>query len=434
MIRALLYEQFRPERARLFRELVDLHAHPERLEAVQRARLQALCQHAKSKCSHYREHLSGLSDDLSNWKSVPILTRQDLFREWEGLKSSDHQARHSFENRSGGSTGEPVRFLQDRATHEWKQAVSRLFDHWAGHTQGASRVLLWGSERDLHGGETMRGQFAKFARNEEVLQAFRMTPQDMYGYVDTLNRTKPDLLVGYADALYEFSRFVEAAGVEVRPPGRVISSAGTLFPHMREKIERVMGCELFDRYGSREVGGIASEKEAGRGLHISGSTHFVEIVDEKGDLIEEVGVVGRVIVTYLTNFSMPLIRYDIGDLASWEIIGKVLSNVEGRRVDALRDREGVLVSPLYLVHVLGVTLEEPGIARFQIAQMSPTAFEVRFELRGDSELNLERWKAEVRQKFELVFGEGLEVQFRRVGDWPASGSGKFQYVCGMPLW
>lgn len=431
-MRALLYEQFRPERARLFRELLDLHAHPERLEAVQHARLAALCQHAKSKCSYYREHLSGLGDDLSNWRSVPILTRQDLFREWEGLKSSDHQARHSFENRSGGSTGEPVRFLQDRATHEWKQAVSRLFDHWAGHRQGASRVLLWGSERDLQGGETMRGQLAKFARNEVVLQAFRMSSQDMYGYVDTLNRTKPDLLVGYVDALYEFSRFVEAAGVEVHPPGRIISSAGTLFPQMREKIEQVMGCEVFNRYGSREVGGIASERKAGRGLHVSGSTHFVEIVDEKGDAIEEVGVLGRVLVTYLTNFSMPLIRYDIGDLASWENVGKVLGNVEGRRIDALRDREGTLVSPLYLIHVLGVTIEEPGIARFQIVQKSPTAFEVCFEQRADSELNLKRWKDAVRSKFEVVFGEGLEIKFAVLSDWPLSASGKFHYVCGMP--
>ena len=431
MIRALLYEQFRPERARLFRELVDLHAHPERLEAVQRARLQALCQHAKSKCSHYREHLSGLDDDLSNWKSIPILTRQDLFREWEGLKSSDHQARHHFENRSGGSTGEPVRFLQDRATHEWKQAVSRLFDHWAGHTLGASRVLLWGSERDLQGGETMRAQLARFARNEVVLQAFRMSPHSIYSYVEILNRTKPDLLVGYADALYEFSRFVGEAGVEVHPPGRIISSAGTLFPHMREKIEQVMGCEVFNRYGSREVGGIASEREAGRGLHISNSTHFVELVDQNGDPIEEVGVLGRVLVTYLTNFSMPLVRYDIGDLASWMSVGKVLSNLEGRSVDALRDRDGTLVSPLYLIHVLGVTIEEPGIARFQIVQESPSVFEVRLQRRVGCDLDLTRWKAAVQNKFELVFGEGLEIKFAVLSDWPQSASGKFQYVCGM---
>lgn len=430
-MRALLYEQFRPERARLFRELLDLHAHPQRLEAVQHARLAALCQHAKSKCSYYREHLRGLSDDLSNWKSVPILSRQDLFREWEGLKSSDHQARHSFENRSGGSTGEPVRFLQDRATHEWKQAVSRLFDHWAGHTQGASRVLLWGSERDLQGGETMRAQLAKFARNEVVLQAFRMSPHSIYSYVEILNRTKPDLLVGYADALYEFSRFVGEAGVEVHPPGRIISSAGTLFPHMREKIEQVMGCEVFNRYGSREVGGIASEREAGRGLHISSSTHFVELVDKNGDPIEEVGVLGRVLVTYLTNFSMPLVRYDIGDLASWMSVGKVLSNLEGRSVDALRDRDGTLVSPLYLIHVLGVTIEEPGIARFQIVQESPSAFEVRLQRRVDCDLDLTRWKAAVQNKFELVFGEGLEIKFAVLSDWPQSASGKFQYVCGM---
>jgi len=81
---------------------------------------------------------------------------------------------------------------------------------------------------------------------------------------------------------------------------------------MREKVEEVFGCPVYNRYGSREVGDIAGECKYHQGLHVLPWGSYVEIVDEAGNLVEP-GVEGRILVTCLTNYAMPLIRYDIGD-------------------------------------------------------------------------------------------------------------------------
>src|SRR5690606_36980785 len=81
---------------------------------------------------------------------------------------------------------------------------------------------------------------------------------------------------------------------------------------MRTTIERVFGAPVYDRYGSREVGDIACENGDGCGLVTSPLTHYLEVIDANGRALPP-GTPGELVVTLLTNYSMPLIRYRIGD-------------------------------------------------------------------------------------------------------------------------
>ena len=98
----------------------------------------------------------------------------------------------------------------------------------------------------------------------------------------------------------------------IRPQVAIMTSAGTLHPLMREKIETAFQCKVFNRYGSREVGDIASECEAHAGLHVFPSGNYIEIVDDQGHPVPN-GEEGNILVTNLYNYAMPLIRYYIGD-------------------------------------------------------------------------------------------------------------------------
>ena len=88
-------------------------------------------------------------------------------------------------------------------------------------------------------------------------------------------------------------------------------TAGTLFEPIRQTIESVFQAPVFNRYGSREVGDIACECEAHSGLHVALPTQFVEILRPDGTAAGP-GEIGEIVVTSLTNFAMPLIRYRIG--------------------------------------------------------------------------------------------------------------------------
>lgn len=89
---------------------------------------------------------------------------------------------------------------------------------------------------------------------------------------------------------------------------------------MRKEIEEVFKCNVFNRYGSREVGGIACNCADETDLHLSIWNQYVEILD---DYMQPVGPgkIGKAYVTTLNNKVMPLIRYEIGDIVegvNWE--------------------------------------------------------------------------------------------------------------------
>src|SRR5262249_25791653 len=104
----------------------------------------------------------------------------------------------------------------------------------------------------------------------------------MRTFIHILNVQRPKLIIAYVDSIFELARFAERERLAIRPQSAIITSAGTLTVFMRETIESVFQCKVFDRYGSREVGDIAGECAAHNGLHVFPWGCYVEVVDEEG--------------------------------------------------------------------------------------------------------------------------------------------------------
>src|SRR5262249_33994663 len=108
---------------------------------------------------------------------------------------------------------------------------------------------------------------------------------------------------------------------------------------------------------------------------------YIEIV--KNGMPCEPGELGEVLLTDLHNYGMPLIRYKLGDVASWK--GKdcpcgrglpLLSVVEGRVVGLLTTPGGKIVSGAFIPHLFKdfpviekykVIQEEMGLVRIRLA-------------------------------------------------------------------
>jgi len=170
-----------------------------------------------------------------------------------------------------------------------------------------------GSVADLTGQETLRARLGMWMRNEVWLNSFRMTPDLMRSYVELINRYRPDHIIGYVESVMELARFIERNELAVHSPKTVATAAGSLEPHVRELIQGVFRAEVFDQYGSREVSGMATECERHEGMHVPLQSVLVEVLRRDGTPAEP-GETGRIVVTSLVNYAMPLIRYEIGDL------------------------------------------------------------------------------------------------------------------------
>ena len=200
-----------------------------------------------------------------------------------------------------------------------------------------------------------------------------MTPDRMHEFISILNISKPKLVVSYPEAIYCLAKFAENEGLSIIPQRAIMTAAGKLFPFMRRKIEQVFQCKVFDRYGSREVGDMACEIPGINGLWVAPWGNYLEIVDPEGNRVAD-GIEGDILVTSLTNYAMPLIRYNIGDrgvLSSPARIkdkySQILQEVTGRSMDYFRTQNGAIINPGYFMANL---YYRDWIAQYQIIQKS----------------------------------------------------------------
>lgn len=414
----------------------------EEVEAVQRRRLIRLLQHAFENVPYYRAVLGSAgvvrgdgSVHLERFTEIEPLSRQVVIREGQNLWSRTASPRECHLNASGGSTGEPVRHLQDRVRREYGLAVKALFDEWTGYRVGRRQVRLWGSERDLGvANESLKRRVGRWLRSELWLNAFRMDETRMREYVRRINAFRPYQLLGYANSLYELATFVQREGLDVHAPGAVMSSAGTLFPHMRERIEGVFRAPVFNRYGSREVGDVACECERHRGLHVCTPTHLIEVLGPDGGPVGP-GEVGEVVVTLLTNHAMPLIRYRIGDMAAWAEeecpCGRtwpLLREVAGRVTDVFYRADGGVVLPEAFIHLIGVVVRPRSIRQFQVVQRSYDQVVVRAVVWPEMASSFAEECEKIAWHVRHLMGPECRVEFEVVDELRPTPSGKFRYT------
>lgn len=371
-------------------------------------------------------------DPLKALSLIPVLGKNDLRS--HATEILVEMSRGTFVNRSGGSTGQPVEVYQDRKFQASSLATTLLMYEWAGKRIGDSHALLWGAERDLvKGGLGFKQHLADFIGNRITLNAFRLSPERMRHYARRLNAFAPVCLEGYAESLFEFARFLEREALTVRPPRMIVSSAGTLYPQMRGKIQQIFNAEVFDRYGSREVGNMAAECERHEGLHIFGETTVVEVVDAAGQPVAP-GTEGDVLVTCLTNYTMPLIRYRIGDRAVFKAglcsCGRpypLLERIAGRDGASLRSLDGGVVSPEFFIHLIGVMHNDGRVGVFQVVQEALDRVVVRLAPTPGSDLR--HWPARVLIERDIKTAMGTcEVEFRVEETIEPTPTGKHLYT------
>ncbi len=408
---------------------------------LQMERLEQLLMHAYRHVPYYRTVLSDseiVDRDgrvcLARFHQIPLLDKDIIRLSFDDLKSHDLDNRKWYENTSGGSTGEPARFIQDKCYSEMSSAVKMLDDLWSGYSTGERKVILWGSERDLLvGKETPKTVLGRFLRDEIWLNSYRMTNESLCAYAKSINTFKPAQILAYVESIYELSQFVERENLDMYNPKAIMTSAGTLLPYMRKKIEQVFNAPVFNRYGSREVGDIACECNHHRGLHVSAPTHYVEVLKEDGTAADS-GEVGEIVITLLTNYSMPLIRYRIGDMGMWAkepcSCGRgwpLLGEVTGRVTDNFKSEDGTIIYGGYIRQLL---YYRDWIRKYQIIQEDYNLISIQIvasKQKQDLREYYARELGEIAEKIKIAMGD-CRVEYDFVNDITSTQSGKFRYT------
>jgi len=369
---------------------------------------------------------------LSDFQKIPILTKADIRTYGRDLQSYSFNSAELIRKKTSGSTGVSLEIYLDEESRQWKRACALRSDEWTGWRFGEPVAKVWGNPEYRSRG--LRG----FLRNalldrEFYLDTLHLDETSLARFAQLLVKKRPALIFGHAHSIYLFAQYLQSSGHPIHRPKGIITTAMVLHSWQRRTIEKAFECPVTNRYGCEEVSLIASECEKHQGLHVNADSVFVEVLctDENGEMARpaQPGETGAVIVTDLTNRAMPIIRYQVGDVAAFSdricSCGRglpLLEQLEGREADYVVTPAGELISGISLTE--NFALHVPGVVQFQIIQEALRQFRFRIVRSPEfSSESLEQLNALVTRHF----GPEVEYHCEYLEHIPSEASGKYRF-------
>ena len=403
-------------RSKLSKTTELFNAPHETILSYQKERLKRLLRHAYQTTSYYRELLKTDSLDISE---IPPLEKQTIRKQLDNLCSELFPPYQRIENTTGGSTGTPLKFYQDRQYWNHRNLSVYYFDKWAGWDFSEPQLILWGAPLDVDDGN-WKQNLNRFWRNQHWLNGFHLTDSAMHTTFKKMQQWQPKTILAYPSSLYQFSKFISENNLTPQWELKgIISSAEMLHPHYRSLAETVFGTKVYNRYGGREVGLIAMECTEGR-MHINCRDIFLEV-----DSADPYTKPGDLLVTQLNNYTMPFIRYRIGDIGrlSYEMCPcgnqlPVLAELLGRSTATFKTKDGTLIhGGFFTQQFYNLT----GVTQFQLIQVTLEKCILKLVVN-------EQWTTEtgnhIVQKIQDALGADVSVKIEFVDEIPLPKSGK----------
>jgi phenylacetate-CoA ligase len=392
--------------------------------------LRALAAHAVANVPFYRDYLRrcglGSARDITadNYARFPVLRRRDVQERPQDLRAARYPSSHgaASEMFTSGSTGTPMRVMYSNTAQFFAVAMA-LRDHlWHGRQLseklGAIRWFTPESSQTGWGPATN----ATFATGPSAAMD---VSADVDSQLAWLMRERPAYLVTTPSNLSALlARSLEK---QLLPEGlkHVMTYSEALPEGLREALRQGWHASLVDTYSCTEFGALALQCPANAHYHVQSENVLVEILREDGAPCGA-GETGRVVVTGLHNFAMPLLRYELGDMA--EVGGEcscgrglpVIRRIAGRVRNMARDAQGRLFQPAF-----DPAIEQSGVPvrQYQFVQVAPAALEMAYVM--DREMS-EDERARLNHEVSGQMGYPVTLAVRRVDQVPRSRGGKFE--------
>jgi phenylacetate-CoA ligase len=306
---------------------------------------------------------------LDDLQKIPLLTKNILRDSGTSMINTTYSDYDLVANSTSGSTGETTRFYSDRNSYPFNLALHIRQHDWMNIDYFVRQFWIWGASFSVI--PKKHNQFVSKLKRRINVSSYHLSSSDVEDIIKRINLYKPYLIGAYPSHL---SLIAETAKTRLEHRPRAISLSGEMtYPEQLEQIRDFFHAPVFNYYGARDGSLIAQECEKHTGLHIFAENVIVEILDENNKPVTD--GIGRIVLTLLNNYAMPLIRYEIGDLAEvnndmWSPCpcGRTLprlSKIIGRTFDIVKFPNGNKVGGTFWTFLLKT---EYGVKNFSVFQ------------------------------------------------------------------
>ena len=367
------------------------------------------------------EHVQGVAD----LPKLPFLTKELLREHEHALLARGIPAAAREQVSTGGTSGEPLRFMIDRgrSAREW------AFMTWqwgrVGYRPGMRRAVLRGSlvQADrLHEWHPLL--------DELVLSTFRLSRDTLPFYLTQIERYRPGFLHAYPSSAEHLARLLQDVPKARRPRFRaLLLGSENVYPAQRALLEETFGCRAYAWYGHSEKCLLGGGCEAGDDYHLYPEYGVLEVVDDDGNPVQP-GESGTLVGTGFMNRAMPFLRYRTDDRATLVAepcaCGRAYPRVraiEGRWSGERIFGDGGRVFSMTALNTHSAVFDRD--ARFRIRPEragEATVFVVPGPGYGDAD------KRAVKDEYDKRAGGTVRFTVVEVDDLPLTGRGKFKFI------
>lgn len=361
--------------------------------------------------------------NLADW---PVVSKKELRENKASHLSSLYEAENLISMSTSGSTGTPFSCLQDINKKKHVNAEVIYYSGKTGYKIGQRIIYIRSLVKKV-----AKSPIQQFLSNIYQLNSKDLSDkgiEELFRQIKKLSSGSGAMVLSYASTLDAFRKYFEKHGFDAVKDCKIfgiISGSEMLYDVTRESMERAFGCKCFSRY-SNEENGILGQDEVENNIFLTNNVSYVvEILKFDSDEPASVGEVGRIVVTDLYNYAMPMIRYDTGDAGAWVGViynGKkrlAIGNFAGRAVDIIFDCDGNQISPHMITN--GMWKFE-GISQFQFVQKQKNDYEMRICAGSNYD------EAELLEVLHSIVGENAHIKIKKVDEIPILSSGKRRYI------
>lgn len=255
---------------------------------------------------------------------IPVLDREQLKAAGPGLKARQYvkNNRPSYATRTSGSSGTPLVISQSSVVGLLYGLCKQRDFRWLradpmktlASIVNSNNVTLPGSSKKMTVGDDRKLDEWRYVGNffETGPSHIFLNENPVADQIDWLQKINPDYFSCMAEDL-EIMAMVYGERAVPKNLQWIQAVSQDFNADMRRTVDDVFHKPVHQNYGLNEIGYVAGRCPVSRKYHVFWEHCIVEILDDDDQPCPP-GTRGRMVITSLSNWAMPLIRYDSGDI------------------------------------------------------------------------------------------------------------------------